>query len=292
MIILDASTAYENGDGVLTRVRLRAVGNGVSRLELQYSLAHLRDPQLYSANTIAYPVNSIPGAIAVGVDPCPASTPDAFPTATPNRPRSTRPAPTPVAGAHVWIEPAVVPVGEPTEIFVKATVKDADVGYYNFALKISNATFFSCANAPSCAISGDVVDFSKFTPDQLVGELTLGSATIRADGSGTIAELEGLALQTSTQVPIAVSEGNTIVTASTDPSLIVPKMTEPPRPTRPQERTTTASPGVLAETVVPEDGGSSLHITTIAASVAALGATGALTAGGYVLLQRRRKDDA
>lgn len=77
--ILDQSTNVEDGDGVLGRLTLEAVGEGSTRLDLTYAPAGDDKPHLYGPNRDVYAVDESGATIIVGAGNCARPTPTTFP---------------------------------------------------------------------------------------------------------------------------------------------------------------------------------------------------------------------
>jgi hypothetical protein len=111
---LDASTEYETGDGILTRLTLQAVGAGTTTLTVNSDLEPEPAPAVYATFGFAYPVNTLqPALISVGEACEQASVP------TPYDPPDSW-------GAQIGVEPGS-PTPTPGPATPSPTLSDTDI---------------------------------------------------------------------------------------------------------------------------------------------------------------------
>lgn len=101
--MVDLSPAGEDGDGVLTRVTLQAVGVGASKLDLVQTWSNDDKPLIVNFWSVSYPVDESDATIVVGSGGCNAPTPTTYPHtfATPSQTPSPLMSPTPSPTATV-----------------------------------------------------------------------------------------------------------------------------------------------------------------------------------------------
>lgn len=294
LTMLDGSLNYEGGDGVLTRISLKAVGEGVSRLELQGGYMQSRTPNMFSSDTLTYAVTSSNASMAVGDASCVNGTPGPYPTATKVPfPIASRPTDAP-AGYSIWVEPATVTVGEDVVLAIKAMATDPGIGYYFFQLLLGNATFVSCANEAQCVSNGSgIIDVTEFTGGSRTGNVTLADVTVHVDGPGIVAELVSVGIQNpSGQFVSSLVVGNRYVTTVgvTAPPTPSPTRSLTPTPTAPPMATATSKPAAPTPIVTPANfppaGGAPGSGISVTIWAALLGGAFALS-GGYVVARRR-----
>lgn len=105
MELSDFSTTYEDGEGILTRVSVSAVGQGVATLELADVQHPGSPPAVFDGHVEMYPVAVSAAHVVIGDAECPSPTPTPRETASPTPSASPTPTPTP----HVT--PAQLPRG-------------------------------------------------------------------------------------------------------------------------------------------------------------------------------------
>lgn len=113
--IVTGSFQAADGDGVLTRVTLEAIHQGVSRLSLDQTLSGESIPGIYESTSFRdYPVDDTDAAIVVGAGDCPTPTPTPAPTAHPTptpTPTVRPPTPTLTAAPSMSPSPSSAPTG-------------------------------------------------------------------------------------------------------------------------------------------------------------------------------------
>lgn len=106
MALLDSSTNYESGDGILVRLTLQVVGTGTSRLELHHSFTDETFPGILASGGISYLVAVSTGTLVVGSGDCESASPPPLITPTKAPPPTGAP-PVSTPGARPLVRVAI-----------------------------------------------------------------------------------------------------------------------------------------------------------------------------------------
>jgi hypothetical protein len=110
----DLTTNYEDGDGVLTRISLTAVGPGQSGLQIRDEMRRDVLPTVADSNSAPYGVTASDAVLNVGGGGCQGPTPSLYPTPT------RAPTPTPGVPAELQLEPSTIVLGQTTRVTLMA----------------------------------------------------------------------------------------------------------------------------------------------------------------------------
>lgn len=189
--ILDLSLNYESGDGVLTRVTLKAVGDGVSRLDLTDAFERSTMPTIYAPG-VQYDATTSSATVAVGNGSCAGQTPGPFPFPT------TLPGPSPTVTGHytLTLEPATIPLNEDSVVTVKAFADSPGIAYLSIDIDLHNVQVVSCTSDVICRHEGAIpLEFFDGTGHARVGDFTVGQVTVHPSGpAGTALEFESIGI--------------------------------------------------------------------------------------------------
>jgi hypothetical protein len=281
--LINLGSNFANGDGVLTRITLQAVGTGTSRLDFEDTPGDTTLPQVYfngGDGGELYGVTKSPAALVVGGGSCANPTPGPFPTPT-RVPGPLTPGPspsvTPLLRNTITFEPNTIPVNQDSAVTLSATAESPGIANFSITVGLGDGVgYVSCSTqtAATCFFEQNkLVEFGNPADKPHIGAFTIGQLTVHPTGPAgkTALSFADVVAQDASSNSLTVTIENCIVTTFAGTPTPTPTGTLPPHET--PAPTPTSSP---APCPTPAPG----HPPTVAPSPAPVLKPAALPRGG------------